>query len=83
MLATSAPHRVNLPDELRSSVADHIQRGERLTVTRSGRRVGQLVPVPRTALAAVALANGLDLYTCNPADFVGIGGVKVIAVPVP
>jgi predicted nucleic acid-binding protein len=34
-------------------------------------------------IAAIALANGLPVYTCNPGDFEGIGGLEVIAVPVP
>jgi tRNA(fMet)-specific endonuclease VapC len=34
-------------------------------------------------IAATALANGLPLYTCNPADFVDIDGLGVIPVPVP
>ena len=34
-------------------------------------------------IAAVAVANGLPLYTCNPADFAGITGLEVIAVPHP
>jgi tRNA(fMet)-specific endonuclease VapC len=34
-------------------------------------------------IAAVAVANGLPLYTCNPADFAGIDGLEVIAVPHP
>lgn len=34
-------------------------------------------------IAATALANGLPIYTCNPADFDGIEGLEVIAVPVP
>jgi predicted nucleic acid-binding protein len=34
-------------------------------------------------IAATALANGLPLYTCNPADFVDIDGLDVIPVPVP
>ncbi len=34
-------------------------------------------------IAAVALANGLPLYTCNPRDFNGIDGLQVIAVSVP
>jgi predicted nucleic acid-binding protein len=32
-------------------------------------------------IAAVALARGLPVYTCNPADFEGIGGLEVVAVP--
>jgi hypothetical protein len=34
-------------------------------------------------IAAVALAHGLPLYTCNPRDFEGIDGLEVVAVPVP
>lgn len=34
-------------------------------------------------IAAIALANGLPVYTCNPGDFEGIDGLEVIAVPVP
>lgn len=34
-------------------------------------------------IAAVAIANGLALYTCNPDDFSGIEGLQVIAVLVP
>lgn len=34
-------------------------------------------------IAATAIANGLPLYTCNPADFAGIAGLDVIAVPMP
>lgn len=34
-------------------------------------------------IAAIALAKGLPLYTCNPADFEGIEGLEVVAVPLP
>lgn len=34
-------------------------------------------------IAAIALANDLPVYTCNPDDFSGIDGLEVIAVPVP
>ena len=34
-------------------------------------------------IAAIAVANDLPLYTCNPADFVGIDDLTVIAVPEP
>jgi tRNA(fMet)-specific endonuclease VapC len=34
-------------------------------------------------IAATALANDLPIYTCNPADFSGIKGLDVVAVPVP
>jgi tRNA(fMet)-specific endonuclease VapC len=34
-------------------------------------------------IAAIAIANELPLYTCNPDDFKGIDGLTVIAVPHP
>lgn len=34
-------------------------------------------------IAAVAIANGLALHTCNPTDFSRIDGLHVVAVPVP
>jgi predicted nucleic acid-binding protein len=34
-------------------------------------------------IAAIALANDLPVYTCNPDDFSGIDGLEVVAVPVP
>ena len=34
-------------------------------------------------IAAIALANGLPLFTCNPRDFAGIDGLDVEAVAVP
>ena len=34
-------------------------------------------------IAAIALANELPLYTCNPDDFVGIDGLTVVAIPHP
>jgi tRNA(fMet)-specific endonuclease VapC len=34
-------------------------------------------------IAATAVANGLPVYTCNPADFSGIDGLEVVAVPIP
>ena len=34
-------------------------------------------------IAATALSNGLPVYTCNVADFVGIDGLEVVAIPVP
>jgi predicted nucleic acid-binding protein len=32
-------------------------------------------------IAATAIANGLPVYTCNPADFSGIEELEVVAVP--
>lgn len=34
-------------------------------------------------IAAIALANDLPVYTCNPDDFSDIDGLEVVAVPVP
>jgi tRNA(fMet)-specific endonuclease VapC len=34
-------------------------------------------------IAAIAIANDLPIYTCNPGDFEGIDRLKVVPVPVP
>lgn len=34
-------------------------------------------------IAATAIAHELPVYSCNPADFEGIDGLEVVAVPVP
>ena len=34
-------------------------------------------------IAAIALANNLPLYTVNPADFEGVDGLEVVAIPHP
>ena len=34
-------------------------------------------------IAAIAIANDLPLYTCNPNDFQGIDGLDVVGVPHP
>lgn len=34
-------------------------------------------------IAAVAIANGLPVHTCNPADFAGIDRLQVVEVPHP
>jgi predicted nucleic acid-binding protein len=54
-------------------------------VSASLRRAGRKVKA-RTfdaMIAAVAIANDLPVYTCNPDDFSGIDGLLVVAVPVP
>lgn len=54
-------------------------------VAASLRRVGRK-PASRSydaMIAATAIANGLPLHTCNPADFDNIDGLTVIAVPHP
>lgn len=34
-------------------------------------------------IAAIAIAKGLPLYTCNPGDFEGIDELEAMAVPLP
>jgi hypothetical protein len=34
-------------------------------------------------IAAIALANAMPLFTCNPSDFAGIDGLTVVAIPHP
>jgi predicted nucleic acid-binding protein len=34
-------------------------------------------------IAATAMSKNLPVFTCNPADFAGIDGLAVVAVPVP
>jgi predicted nucleic acid-binding protein len=34
-------------------------------------------------IAATAVAHSLPVFTCNPADFNGIDGLTVVAVPIP
>ena len=34
-------------------------------------------------IAAIAIANGLTLYTCNPEDFAGIDDLDLVAIPHP
>lgn len=34
-------------------------------------------------IAATAVANGMGVHTCNPADFEGIDGLTLVAVPHP
>ncbi|HXQ88527.1 MAG TPA: type II toxin-antitoxin system VapC family toxin [Solirubrobacterales bacterium] len=34
-------------------------------------------------IAAIAVAHGLPLYTCNPDDFTGIEGLEVVPIRVP
>ena len=34
-------------------------------------------------IAAIALANRLPVYTCNPDDFEGIDGLEVVTIPIP
>lgn len=51
------------------------------SLRRSGRK-----PAARAydaMIAAIALANDLPLFTCNPQDFAGIDGLSVVAVPHP
>lgn len=54
-------------------------------VAASMRRAGRK-PAARSfdaLIAAIAVANGLPLYTCNPADFQRIDGLTIYVVPLP
>jgi tRNA(fMet)-specific endonuclease VapC len=54
-------------------------------VTAGLRRAGRKVAA-RTydaMIAAIAIANDLPVYTCNPGDFEGIARLEVVAIPVP
>lgn len=51
------------------------------SLRRSGRKVA--ARAFDAMIAAVALSNEMPLYTCNPADFAGIDGLTVVAVPHP
>lgn len=51
------------------------------SLRRSGRKT-----TPRTydaMIAAIAVANELPVYTCNPADFSGIDSLEVVAISMP
>lgn len=54
-------------------------------VTSSLRRSGRKVRARAldAMIASTALAHNLPVYTSNPADFAGIDGLTVVAVPVP
>lgn len=55
------------------------------TVAAGLRRAGRK-PAARAydaMIAAIAIANGLPVYTCNPHDFAGIDGLTVVPVPHP
>lgn len=54
-------------------------------VAASLRRVGRK-PAARACdamIAAIAIANDLPIYTCNPADFAGIDNLRVVAIDLP
>ena len=51
------------------------------SLRRSGRKAS--ARAYEAMIAAIAVANELPLYTCNPADFTGIDGLTVVAVPHP
>ena len=51
------------------------------SLRRSGRKA--TARVYDAMIAAIAIANGLPLHTCNPDDFTGIDDLIVVAVPHP
>jgi tRNA(fMet)-specific endonuclease VapC len=55
------------------------------TVAADLRRSGRKVAARSydAMIAATAVAHGLAVHTCNPADFAGIEGLRVVAVPHP
>ena len=55
--------------------------GVAASLRRSGRKTAARAYY--AMIAAVAVANDLALYTCNPDDFAGIDGLSVIPVPHP
>jgi tRNA(fMet)-specific endonuclease VapC len=55
--------------------------GVAASLRRSGRKTA--ARAYDAMIAAIAVAHGLPVYTCNPADFSGIDGLDVVAVPMP
>jgi predicted nucleic acid-binding protein len=55
------------------------------SVAASLRQAGRKIESRRkdAMIAAIALANDLPVYTCNPRDFEGIDGLEVVPIPVP
>lgn len=51
------------------------------SLRRSGRKPAARAYDAMTA--AVCVANGLPIHTCNPVDFIGIDDLEVVAVPHP
>ena len=51
------------------------------SLRRSGRKTAERAY--DALIAATAMASGLPVYTCNPADFEGIDGLHVIPVRLP
>ena len=52
-----------------------------VSLRRAGRKVS--ARTYDAMIAAIAISNGLPLYTCNPRDFQGIEGLEVVSVEVP
>lgn len=51
------------------------------SLRRSGRKT--TARASDAMIAAIAVAQDLPLYTCNPDDFAGIDGLTVVAIPHP
>lgn len=51
------------------------------SLRRSGRKIA--ARSYDVMIAAIAISNDLAVHTCNPADFEGIDGLTVVAVPNP
>lgn len=55
--------------------------GVAASLRRSGRKTA--ARTYDAMIAAIAMANGLPVYTCNAPDFVGIDGLSVVTIPIP
>lgn len=90
LVATTATERANRQSHLQQAEADFDPlpfdaNAARVfgRVAASLRRAGRK-PTARTydaMIAAIAIANDLPLFTCNPGDFKGIEGLVVVPVP--
>ena len=92
LVASADDERVRREERLRQAKADFIVLPfDRAAARAFGQVSADLRAAGRKAsarrydalIAAIAIANGLSLYTANPDDFVGISGLEVVAVPHP
>ncbi|MGB3411742.1 MAG: type II toxin-antitoxin system VapC family toxin [Microthrixaceae bacterium] len=92
LLATTAEIQAARQAHLQQAEADFAPLPFDVAAARAFGRVAQSLrsagrkPAARAydaMLAAIAIANDIPVHTCNPKDFLGIKGLKVIAVPHP
>lgn len=92
LVATTAPERAARQAHLQQAEADFAPLPFDAAAARSFgqvaaslRRAGRK-PAARAydaMIAAIGIANGLPLHTCNPRDFAGIEGLTLVEVPHP